>query len=357
VSGLRAQVGVLRGGFHLDVALEVEPGEVVALLGPNGAGKSTALRALAGLLRLDAGRVELDGRLLADASSDLHRPPHGRGIGVVFQDYLLFPHLSLLDNVAFGATARGVPKRAARETAGLWLERVGLADLAGSRPRAVSGGQAQRVALARALATEPGLLLLDEPLAALDARTRLLVRGELRRHLGEFAGATVLVTHDPLDAAVLADRLVVVEAGRVVQQGAPAEVAARPRTDYVARLVGVNLLAGMATARLVRLAGGGAVQVAGEASGPVYAAFRPAAVSLFTARPEGSPRNVWAGTVVGLEPHGDGVRVQVGGVPDARTSILAEVTAAAVAELDLRPGVAVWASVKASDVAVYPGRD
>ena len=356
VRGLRAGLGVRRHTFRLDVELEVAPGEVVALVGPNGAGKSTALRVLAGLLPLDAGRVELDGRILADAASGVHEPPHRRGIGVVFQDYLLFPHLSLLDNVAFGPTARGVPRATARATAAAWLHRVGLADLAGSRPRSVSGGQAQRAALARALATEPGLLLLDEPLAALDARTRLLVRGELRRHLGQFAGASVVVTHDPVDAAVLADRLVVVEGGHVVQRGTPAEVATRPRTDYVARLVGLNLVAGEAAGRTVRLAGGGTVHVTAEERGPVHAAFRPAAVSLFTTRPEGSPRNVWLGTVTGLEPHGDGVRVQLGGVPDEGTSVLAEVTAAAVAELDLRPGSVVWATVKASDVAVYPGR-
>jgi molybdate transport system ATP-binding protein len=355
VTGLRAELGVRRAPFVLDVALDVQPGEVVAVLGPNGAGKSTALRALAGLLPLSGGRIELDGRLLADAGSGVHRPPHERGIGIVFQDYLLFPHLTLLDNVAFGPAARGVPRAAARAAAASWLDRVGLADLADSRPRAVSGGQAQRVALARALATEPGLLLLDEPLAALDARTRLLVRSELRRHLGAFAGATVVVTHDPVDAAVLADRLVVVETGRVVQTGTPTEVATRPRTDYVARLVGLNLVAGEAAGRVVRLTGGGVVHVAAEESGPVHAAFRPAAVSLFTARPEGSPRNVWPGTVVGIEPHGDGVRVQVGGVPDGGTAILAEVTAAAVAELDLRPGASVWATVKASEVAVYPG--
>ncbi|MFL6025563.1 MAG: sulfate/molybdate ABC transporter ATP-binding protein [Friedmanniella sp.] len=355
VNGLRARLGVPRGAFTLDVALAVDPGEVVALLGPNGAGKSTALRLLAGLLRLGWGRIELDGRLLADVASGLHRAPHERGIGVVFQDYLLFPHLSLLDNVAFGPAVRGVPRAAARARAAAWLDRVGLADVAASRPRAVSGGQAQRVALARALATEPALLLLDEPLAALDARTRLLVRSELRRHLADFTGATVVVTHDPVDAAVLADRLVVLEAGRVVQTGTPAEVATRPRTDYVARLVGLNLVAGTAQGRLLRLSAGGALHVAAEESGPVQAAFRPAAVSLFTARPEGSPRNVWRGTVIGLEPHGDGVRVEVGGVPDAGTSILAEVTPAAVAELGLQPGVAVWATVKASDVAVYPG--
>ena len=356
MSGLHARLAVRRGTFTLDLELAAGPGEVVALVGPNGAGKSTALRALAGLLPLSGGSVTLDGTLLADPATGLHRPPHARGIGVVFQDYLLFPHLTLLDNVAFGPTARGVPRAAARTAARDWLDRVGLADQAGLRPRQVSGVQAQRAALARALATGPGLLLLDEPLAALDARTRLLVRSELRRHLGAFAGATVVVTHDPVDAAVLADRLVVVEEGRVVQVGSPVDVATRPRTDYVARLVGLNLVVGEAAGRVVTLRGGGRVHVAAEAGGPVHAAFRPAAVSLFLQRPEGSPRNVWAGTVVGLEPHGDGVRVHVGGVPDHTTSVLAEVTPAAVAALDLRPGTPVWAVVKASEVTVYPGR-
>lgn len=356
VSGLRAALTVRRTGFDLRLDLDVGPGEVVVLVGPNGAGKSTALRAVAGLLALDGGRIELDGRLLADAERRLHRPPHERGVGVVFQDYLLFPHLSVLDNVAFGLSARGGPAADARRTAAAWLERMELSALAGARPRTLSGGQAQRVALARALATAPGLLLLDEPLAALDARTRLVVRGELRRHLEAYPGAAVVVTHDPVDATVLADRLVVVEDGRVVQTGTPAEVAARPRTDYVARLVGLNLLAGEGDGQAILVAGGGVVHVAAPARGPVHAAFRPAAVSLFTERPQGSPRNVWAGTVAALEPHGGGVRVEVAGVPGGTASILAEVTPAAVAELDLRPGVRVWATVKASDVAVYPGQ-
>ncbi|MBP2416589.1 sulfate/molybdate ABC transporter ATP-binding protein [Microlunatus capsulatus] len=354
MSGLAARLVVERPGFRLDVDLAAAPGEVVALVGPNGAGKSTALRALAGLLALDEGRVELDGRVLADAATRLHRPAHERGVGVVFQDYLLFPHLSVLDNVAFGLTARGRPRAEARAVAAGWLERVGLAALAAARPRTLSGGQAQRVALARALAPGPGLLLLDEPLAALDVRTRLLVRGELRRHLQAFGGAAVVVTHDPVDAAVLADRLVVVEDGRVVQTGTPAAVAARPRTDYVARLVGLNLLGGDGVDGVVRLPGGGRVHGPDVVGGPVRAAFRPAAVALFTARPEGSPRNLWAGRVTGLEPHGAGVRVEVAGAPDAGSSILAEVTPAAVAELDLRPGSPVWAAVKASDVTVYP---
>jgi molybdate transport system ATP-binding protein len=345
---------VRRGAFTLQLSLSAGPGEVVVLLGPNGAGKSTALRALAGLLALDAGRIEVDGAVLADAARGAHVPPHSRPVGVVFQDYLLFPHLTVLDNVAFGPRARGVARSDARRQAADWLRRIGIADLATTRPRSISGGQAQRVALARALAVEPALLLLDEPLAALDARTRLLVRAELRRHLADFAGATVVITHDPVDAAVLGDRLVVIEDGQVVQTGRPADVARQPRTDYVARLVGLNLLAGRAAGRQVLLPGGGTVTAAEPQQGEVYAAFRPAAVSLFLTRPAGSPRNVWPGRITGLEPHGDGVRVEVGGAPDQAGALLAEVTPAAVAELGLAPGVEVWAAVKASDIDVYP---
>jgi molybdate transport system ATP-binding protein len=354
VAGLSAGLRLRRGDFGLDLDLAVAPGEVVVLLGPNGAGKSTALRALAGLLRLDAGHIEVDGVVLADPARNLHQPPYVRPIGVVFQDYLLFPHLTVLDNVAFGPLARGLRRPEARQRAVSWLRRLGIADLAGARTRMISGGQAQRVALARAMATEPGLLLLDEPLAALDARTRLQVRGELRRHLGGYGGAALVITHDPVDASVLGDRLVVIEHGRVVQQGPPSEVARRPRTDYVARLVGLNLLAGRAAGRSVALPAGGSVTLAHPSTGEVYVAFRPAAVALFLERPSGTPRNIWPGWIVGLEPHGDGVRVEVGGVPDQTSSILAEVTPAAVADLRLAPGAAVWAAVKASDIEVYP---
>jgi molybdate transport system ATP-binding protein len=353
VAELSADLGVRRGDFALDIELQIGAGEVVALLGPNGAGKSTALRVLAGLLRLTSGHIAIGGSLVADAMSGIHRAPHERPIGVVFQDYLLFPHLTVLDNVAFGPLVRGLEKREARQRAAVWLSRVGIADLANAKPRSVSGGQAQRVALARALATEPRLLLLDEPLAALDAKTHLLVRTEVRSHLADFSGATLLVTHDPIDSSVLADRLIVIEHGHVVQQGTPLQVARRPRTDYVARLVGLNLLAGRGEGHRVLLPSGGFVELAEPVSGDVYVAFRPTAVSLFVHRPDGSPRNLWAGRLVTLEPHGEGVRVEVGEVPDRTSSILAEITPSAVADLDLRPGSEVWAAVKASDIEVY----
>lgn len=340
---LSARLGVRRDGFRLDVRFQVARGEVVALLGPNGAGKTTVLRALAGLVRLDEGRIELDGRRLDD------RPVEERPVGMVFQDYLLFPHLSVLENVAFGPRSRGRPAREARRTAAGWLERVGLAGFGGARPRELSGGQAQRVALARALAVEPALLLLDEPLAALDARTRLEVRSGLRRHLAEFQGATVLVTHDPLDAMVLCDRLIVIEAGRIVQEGAPAEVARWPRTDYVARLVGLNLYRGTGHGHRVAL-DGLELSAAESVDGPVFVAFSPTAVALYRSRPDGSPRNLWRAVVEGVERHGDNVRVQL----DGPVRAVSDVTPAAVADLGLTPGDEVWASVKATETRVYP---
>src|SRR3954471_1677425 len=345
---LGARVVVGRGSLALDVEVDVADGEVLAVLGPNGAGKSTLLRLLAGLLPPDAGSVVLDGSTVWD-DDGVHVPAHRRDLGMVFQDHLLFPHLSVTDNVAFGLRTRGVRKAAARAAAAGWLARVGLADFGNRRPGQLSGGQAQRAALARALVGDPRVLLLDEPLSALDARTRLTVRAELRRHLAAFAGSTVLVTHDPVDAMALADRVVVVEDGRVVQAGAPAEVARRPRTDYVARLVGLSLLPGTAEGTTVRLDGGGVVAVAEETAGEVFVAVRPELVSLFLSRPEGSPRNVWPARLVGATPHGATVRCEL----DGEVPLVADVTATAFAELGLAPGSAVWAAVKASEVAVY----
>ncbi len=237
---LAAHLRLQLGGLDLDAEIAVAEGEVVAIVGPNGSGKTTVLRALAGLVPLSEGRIVLDGVVLEDPARGVRVPPEHRPVGFVFQDYLLFPHLSALENVAFGLRCRGMAHRPARDRARQWLERVGLAQHSGARPRALSGGQAQRVALARALATDPGLLLLDEPTAALDAGARVELRREIRRHLETFRGTRLLVTHDPLEAATLADRLVVLEAGRVVQSGTPAEVSERPRSKYVAELVGIK---------------------------------------------------------------------------------------------------------------------
>ncbi|MER5942362.1 ABC transporter ATP-binding protein [Streptomyces sp. NPDC001928] len=343
--GLDARLVVERGAFRLDVALNAAPGDVVALLGPNGAGKTTALRALAGLVPLSDGHLRLDG-----AELDRTRP-ESRPVGVVFQDYLLFPHLSALDNVAFGPRCHGATKAEARARAAELLERMGLAEHAGSKPRRLSGGQAQRVALARALATHPRLLLLDEPLAALDARTRLDIRAQLRHHLADFEAVAVLVTHDPLDAMVLADHLVVIEGGHVVQEGTPSDIARHPRTDYIAHLVGLNLYRGEAEGHTVRVDAGPAITTTEDLTGPVFVAFPPSAVTLHRERPTGSSaRNLWRCEVAGLETHGDQIRADLTG----ELPLAADLTTIAAAELDLRPGVTVWATVKATQTHAYP---
>ncbi|MFV2196620.1 ABC transporter ATP-binding protein [Nocardiopsis sp. LOL_012] len=346
---LDARLRLTRGDLSLDVGLEVAPGEVLALLGPNGAGKSSALRALAGLLPLGGGHVRIDGRDRTTTPVE-HRP-----VGMVFQDYLLFRHMSALDNVAFGPRCQGVPKAAARRRAAELLEAMELEACARLRPDRLSGGQAQRVALARALAVRPRLLLLDEPMAALDAGTRVDVRVRLGRLLEGFAGAGVLVTHDPLDAMVLADRLAVVESGRVVQQGTPAEVARRPRTAYVARLVGLNLFRGSAEGTTVTVGGPkGAEPVLVRAhepcTGEVLVAFPPRAVALYSERPHGSPRNMWRLTVEGIERFGDQVRVRLSGP----APLAADISPAALADLGLSRGTEVWAGVKAAEVECYP---
>ncbi|HEU5269221.1 MAG TPA: ABC transporter ATP-binding protein [Jatrophihabitans sp.] len=359
-SGLRFAGEVRRGGFRLQADFTVADGEVVGVLGPNGAGKTTLLRALAGLSALTSGSIRLGGRLLDDAAAGLFLPAEQRPVGLVFQNYRLFPHLTVRDNVAFAGRARGQSRRHARTAADRWLARLGLTELAGRKPAQLSGGQAQRVALARALAAEPSLLLLDEPMAALDARTRLQVRAELAEHLTGFAGPALLVTHDPLEAMVLTGRLLVIEDGRVVQQGTPAEVARRPATQYVARLVGLNRYPGRVLAAgpscTVELDGGGTlVALAGEqpvrAGQRVLVAVSPAAILLHAEQPAGlSARNVWPAVVRGLELLADRVRVRLDGRPPA----LVDITPAALAELRLGEGSPVWLSAKATEVSCYP---
>ncbi len=347
---LEAHGHVELGSFRLQVDLQVDADEVVAVLGPNGAGKSTLLRVVAGLVPLAAGRVVLDGALLEDAAGGVFVPPERRPIGVVFQDYLLFPHLTALENVAFGLRCHGRSRREARERAREWLQRVGLGNRGTLRPAELSGGQAQRVALARALAIEPRVLLLDEPLSAVDATARVELRRDLRRHLSSFSGIRLLVTHDPLEAMALADRLVIVEHGHVVQSGAPAEVTREPRSSYVANLVGVNLFRGVATGTQVELEEGGALTVPNAEAGPVFAIIHPHAVALHRRPPEGTPRNVWRGQIAGLDIEDGRVRVRITGI----IPIVAEVTPAAVEELQLDRGGDVWVSVKATEIAAYP---
>ena len=346
---LAAAVRVAVGALDLHMDLTIDEREVVALLGPNGAGKTTLLQAIAGLVPLSSGRVELDGQVLEDTATGRYVPTERRSIGFVFQDYLLFPHLSVVDNVAFGLKARGIAASEALTRAQEWLGRVDLDGYATAKPGQLSGGQRQRVALARALAPDPRVLLLDEPLAALDVTTRAAVRRDLKTHLASFRGIRLIVTHDPLEAAVLADRLIVMEQGKLIQTGTPVEVADHPRSRYVADLVGVNLLRGEADHGLVRMTDGTVLAAVDAVSGDVFAVIHPRAVALHRSRPEGSPRNVWRGHVRGVELYGDRARVRV----DAPVPLVAEVTPASLAEMSLGDGGEVWLSFKATDVAVY----
>jgi molybdate transport system ATP-binding protein len=305
---------------RVTVALTADQGEVLAVIGPNGAGKTSLLGAIAGLVPA-VGRVRLGGRDL------LSLPARERGVGVVFQERLLFPHLSALENVAFGPRAQGVPRSEARAAASKWLDRMRIGDLAERRPRELSGGQAQRVAIARALAQGPDLLLLDEPFAGLDVGVAAGLRIELTRHLASYDGITLLVTHDAIDALTLADRVVVIDDGEVAQVGTPGEVAARPRTDHVARLVGLNVIR----------------------EDDEFRCFGPGAVTVSLARPEGSARNLWRGTVLSASPHGDAIRLLVAAGPE----LIADVTPGATRELGLEPGREVWLSVKETAVETY----
>ena len=319
----RQLVADLRVADRVEAAFTAEPGEVLAVIGPNGAGKSSLLHAVAGL-------VDVEGSARLGDTDLLTVPVRERRVGLVFQGQLLFPHLSALDNVAFGLRARGEKRATAESVARDWLERFGIGDLAARKPRELSGGQAQRVAIARALATEPDVLLLDEPFTGLDVSVQMALRIELGRHLRDFPGIALLVTHDAIDALTLADRVLVLDDGRVVQVGPPAEVAAEPRTSHVARLVGLNLVA----------------------DGDELMAFTPDAVVVSLQEPEGSTRLRWHGPIATLAPHGDAVRLLVHASPD----LLADLTPAAATELELAPGREVWLSAKATAVSRYAAR-
>jgi molybdate transport system ATP-binding protein len=305
---------------RVSLAAVAAPGQVVGVIGPNGAGKSSLLRAVAGL-------IPARGEIRVDGAAWRGLPVRQRDVGMAFQDQLLFPHLSALDNVAFGPRSRGASRAEARRTAQQWLDRFGIGELGRRKPRQLSGGQAQRVAIARALATDPRVLLLDEPFTGLDVGVAASLRVELARHLAAYDGVTLLVTHDAIDALTLADVVWVLEAGELVQVGPPREVAARPLTRHVARLVGLNVLT----------------------EGGRFWSFSPSAVTVSPEEPSGSARHRWPGTVTSLAPHGDAVRLLVSGTHE----LLADVTPAAVADLRLAPGQHVWLSVKETAVETY----
>jgi molybdate transport system ATP-binding protein len=253
--------------------------------------------------------------------------------------------MTVLDNIAFGLRGKD-----AQKTARFWLDGAGLGAHANKRPGELSGGEAQRVALLRTLATEPDLLLLDEPLSALDVTIRAETRRELSRQLASFRGVRLLVTHDPIEAIALADQIVVLENGKTVQSGTPDQVTAQPRSKFVADLAGVNLLRGHAHADHIELPGGAQLAAPDAGDGDVFAVIHPRSISLHLSRPEGTPRNVWPGTAEDIDLHGERVRVRVKGP----VSLIAEVTRAAVRELNLAPGTEVWMAVKATEVSVFP---
>ena len=350
MSTLKAQLQLTRGTLELDAVIEARAGETVALVGRNGAGKTTLLLALAGLVELERGRVVLDGDVLDDPSAGIHVLTEERRVGLLFQDYLLFQHMSIVENVAFGLRVRGMRKRDALSAAHEWLERMELAPYAHQRPSSLSGGQAQRVALARALAADPKLLLLDEPLAAIDAMARAPLRRSLIAHLDQFEGSRIVVTHDPVEAVLLADRMVVLEDGRVAQTGTAEELRSRPRSPYVAELFGLNLWRGTSREGLVTLESGLELVVPEAPAGQVLVSVSPRAVALHGEHPEGSPRNTWEGIVASVEPDHDVVRVRLEGI----VAVTALVTTAAASELGLVRGARAWAAVKATEIVAYP---
>lgn len=339
----------------VEVELSVGDDEVVAVLGSNGAGKSTVLSVIAGLLRPDTGHATLNGRVLMDVGGRRARrtpevwvAPHARGAALLAQEPLLFPHLTALDNVAFGPRSAGRTRRESRNVARRWLTEVDAEEYGDRRPAQLSGGQAQRIAVARALAADPQLLLLDEPMAALDVAVAPALRQMLRRVLTE--RAAIIVTHDVLDALLLADRVLVMQDGHIVEDGPTAQVLGRPRSAFAARIAGLNMVRGVLVGHGVRNTDGLLVEgLLEESIGPgehAVAVFRPSAVGVHTRPPGGSPRNAIDVTITELEPHGDQVSVRT-------KDLSADITAAAVAELDLAPGDRVVFAVKASEVAVY----
>ncbi|MET9598381.1 ABC transporter permease [Streptomyces sp. NPDC006459] len=332
-------------GFN-ELALDAAPGTTIAVVGENGAGKTTLLRALLGLTPRAHAQLRL-------GDTDVTAlPPHKRQVAWVPQDGALFPHLTAVANTAYGLRARGVPRAEARREARAWLDRLGVLHLADRRPAQLSGGQAQRVALARALAARPRLLLLDEPLAALDQTTRARVRHTLRTHLAGFGGVCLIVTHDPVEAVSLADRVLVLADGRALQDAPPAEVTRHPRSPWVARMLGRNAWPGTASADGLALATGGRL-VAAEAlpeGTRALAIIAPEAVSVHRERPGGSPRNVWPGTVREITSVGSRLRVLI--ASDEAPDLVAEITPEAAAELGVADGVAVWTSVKATEVTL-----
>ena len=353
---LELDVRSRRGGFELQAGFLAAPGCTTVIVGESGAGKTTLLRLAAGLDQPDRGRIVLDGEVYAEPEAGVAVPAWRRDVGYVAQDYALFPHLTVEQNVAFGLRARGLGRAARAPRVAEALRRAGIADLGRRRPSMLSGGQQQRAALARALVLDPRLLLLDEPLAALDLQTRRVVRGELRDLLRALGCVTLYVTHSPIEALLFGDRIVVIESGRVSQTGTRDDLLRYPRSRYVAELMGTNLFAGSvrpgqgtATVRT----GDGDVAVSGPGEpGEVFLTVDPRQITIHPHPPEGSAQNVFVGPILELVPEppsGERIRVVLG----TRPPLVAEVTREAVAGLTLREGMIVHASFKATGIRTY----
>jgi molybdate transport system ATP-binding protein len=340
VATLRADFTLPLRSFELELALEVAG--TVALVGPSGAGKTSVLRAIAGLVRPPTGRISLGDDVWLDSARRLFRKPDERRVGLVFQEYALFPHLTVGQNVAF----------AGKERAGEYLERFRISHLADAHPAALSGGERQRVALARALARGPGVILLDEPLSALDAHTRGTVRAELQELLRELALPTILVTHDFEDAAALARQVGVLVDGRLRQLASPAELVERPADGYVASFTGANLLRGRARRgdddmTVVHLETGELVYSTERGEGNVGVVVYPWEVSVGRVHQQDSAMNTIEGEIRSVVVVGNRVRVRVG-------PITAEVTASSSEKLELARGGIAFATFKATGTRLVP---
>lgn len=353
MSNVRVHAGLEQRGVDYDLALD--EGLTLAVLGPNGAGKSTLLLMVAGLLRPDRGRIEFDGTVLSDAATGTFVPAHARGAVMLTQQVLLFPHMSVAANVAYSPRRAGQSRSAARATALRWLEAVDAAHLVDRRPGQLSGGQAQRVAVARALAADPRVLLLDEPMAALDVTAAPPLRRLLREVL---RGRTaIIVTHDPLDALAVADTVAIVDGGRVVETGPVRQVLTCPRSEFGARIAGLNLISGIVVSRgCLQTVWGAAIFGKGEVEPgtAAVALFHPGAVAVHLDPPRGSPRTVIEVRIAELDVRGASVQVRGMNQPDGNAGLAADLTAAAVADLALEPGKRVYFAVKAQEVELHP---
>lgn len=347
---LHADIRADAGALVIEARLEARSGEVVGIVGPNGAGKTTVLKAIAGLWPISRGKVSINEWVVEDSEAGIRNPPEQRSVGMVFQDLRLFPHMSVADNIGYGLRLRGVPRKQARVLAEPLIETLGLAPHSKQKPGSLSGGQAQKVALARTLITNPQVILLDEPFSALDAESRPKVRRDMSLYFRHPDCTTIIVTHDPMEAKALCNRVIVMEEGRFIQEGEIDRIADDPKSRYAAESLGLNFFPGVAAGETVDVGGEATLSVVGEHHGRVIVSFHPRAVVLHQTRPEGTARNVFK-AIVRTVRHENGItRVTTAG----SLSAVAEITRVSAEQLNLRPGAEVWLSVKAAQIQVTP---